>query len=198
MVEVRHVASRVGEHDLQVEVGMFVKFLKSCLFESKIRSNTGSETTKAQVDLLGRIVDSCKTYSKEVVGDEGEEEEDDETLEDALASSKFTEVSCTPIQLPEPIFNALRIIMMFFATLFRAYVQPYIQPELLNPFPPSSVDEALHGVRARVRLLEDISLKSVSERRKMDIVKEMKVIEKSLGRIERISKTTNTQLNESK
>ena len=32
VVEVRHVASRVGDNDLQIQIGMFVRFLKVCMF----------------------------------------------------------------------------------------------------------------------------------------------------------------------
>ena len=31
VVEVRHVASRVGDNDLQIQIGMFVRFLKVCM-----------------------------------------------------------------------------------------------------------------------------------------------------------------------
>lgn len=33
----RHVASRVGNEDLSIQIGMSVQFLKSCLFEKKIK-----------------------------------------------------------------------------------------------------------------------------------------------------------------
>ena len=37
VVEVRHVASRLGENDVSIQIGMFVRFVKSCLFENKIK-----------------------------------------------------------------------------------------------------------------------------------------------------------------
>ncbi|KAL7551969.1 hypothetical protein ACHAWF_015176, partial [Thalassiosira exigua] len=37
VVEVRHVASRVGNNDISIQLGMTVTFLKSCMFENKIR-----------------------------------------------------------------------------------------------------------------------------------------------------------------
>ena len=37
VVQVRHVASRVGNEDLSIQIGMSVQFLKSCLFEKKIK-----------------------------------------------------------------------------------------------------------------------------------------------------------------
>ena len=43
---------------------MQVQFLKSCMFEKKIRTNTGAETTKAQQTLLDRTVEGCKQYAK--------------------------------------------------------------------------------------------------------------------------------------
>ena len=197
VLEVRHVASRLGENDLQVEIGMFVRFLKSCMMEGKIRKNTGVETTKTQLDLLGRTVEGCKQYAKEVEGPE-EDDEEESTDDKALLAIKnnTTNISHGPIELPEPIIRALRMIMMVFVTLFRALVEPYIPPELLNPFPPSTVDEAMESVRARMDLLEEISLKSVTERRKTDIDKEVKVIKKSLSRIEQISKLPKSQTTE--
>ncbi|KAL7451375.1 hypothetical protein ACHAWC_003206 [Mediolabrus comicus] len=59
VVEVRHVASRVGENDILVEIGLFVRFLKSCMFEGKIRTNTTAETTKLQMDLLALTIEGC-------------------------------------------------------------------------------------------------------------------------------------------
>lgn len=44
MVEVRHVASRVGDNDLLIQIGMFVKFMKSCMFESKIKVSSTLKT----------------------------------------------------------------------------------------------------------------------------------------------------------
>ena len=42
VVEVRHVASRVGDNDLLIQIGMFVKFMKSCMFESKIKVSSNA------------------------------------------------------------------------------------------------------------------------------------------------------------
>ena len=197
VVEVRHVASRVGENDLQVEIGLFVKFLKSCMFESKIRSNTEAETTKAQVDLLGRIVQGCEPYAKKVVGvpeeETDEEEEDDaDALKETVALIKLTKGAGRPLELPDAIVNALRMVMMVFVMFFRAFIRPYIQPELLNPFPPSTLEEALQSVRVRLVLLEEISLKSVPEKQKTDVSKEVKEIKKSLSRIEEMSKMSSS------
>lgn len=64
VVEVRHVASCVGRNDLKIQIGMHVKFLKSCMFEKKIRTNTGAETTNAQLALLEMTLKGCAPYAK--------------------------------------------------------------------------------------------------------------------------------------
>mmetsp|Transcript_36945 Transcript_36945/g.64720 ORF Transcript_36945/g.64720 Transcript_36945/m.64720 type:complete len:293 (-) Transcript_36945:198-1076(-) len=186
VVEVRHVASRVGENDLSIQIGMHVKFLKSCMFEGKIRTNTGAETTKAQLALLEMILEGCAPRAKSSA-DESEDEDEGETLENSLIAGAPKTVARYPIELPDPVFKVLRFIMMSFVTLFRTCLWPYIQPELFNPFPPSSVEEALQSTRARMKLLEVISLKSASERRKNDISREIALIGKSIDRIEKMS-----------
>ena len=40
VVEVRHVASRVGDNDISIQIGMIVRFLKSCMLEKKIKVST--------------------------------------------------------------------------------------------------------------------------------------------------------------
>jgi len=193
VVEVRHVASRVGDSDLSIQIGMHVKFLKSCMFESKIRTNTGAETTKAQLTLLEMILGECAPFAKvEGSADETEDEDDGaEALENALAAGAPKSMAYTPLILPDSVIKVLRYIMMTIVTLFRNYLEPYIQPELFDPFPPSSVKEALQSARARVKFLEEVSLKSSSERRKKDISREIALIGKSFDRIEKMSVNSN-------
>lgn len=191
VVEVRHVASRVGDNDLSIQIGMFVKFLKSCMFENKIKTNSGAETTKAQLALLEMIIDGCAPYIKEAVDDNADESEEDEEeiqqKDGALTAGSPKTMARGPISLPDPIFKAIRFVMMACVAFFRACLWPYIQPELFDPIPPHSIEEALQSTRARMKLLKEISLKSVSERRRKDISREMLLIEKSLSRIEKMS-----------
>lgn len=182
-VEVRHVASRVGEHDLSVKIGLHVNFLKSCMLESKIKANTGAETTKAQLMLMEMIAGGCAPYAKEAEGPESDGEDEDETMETEVA---LAPASRGPIVLPDPVFKALRFILMSFVTIFRTYLQPYIQPELFDPIPPSSVEEALGSARERVKLLEEIGCKSIPESRRKDVAREIASIEKSINMIEKI------------
>lgn len=188
VVEVRHVASRVGENDLSIKIGMHVKFLKSCMFESKIKTNTGAETTKAQLALLDIVLEGCAPYAKTVEGspDESEDEDEDET-EGALITGAPTAVSRGPIELPEPIFKVLRLIVVAFVTIFHTCLRPYLPSELFDPPNPSTVEEALCSARARVKLLDSISLKSAPERRRKDVSREIALIGKSLDRIEKMS-----------
>lgn len=137
------------------------------------------------------VAEGCIPYAKEVEGYvEGSEDEED-NLETAEATGVSIVPHRGPLELPEPIFKALRFIMMTFFTIFCSFLSPYIQPELFDPFPPSTVEEAVQNARARMKLLEDISLKSVSERRRKDVTREMVLIEKSLSRIEKMSTKAN-------
>lgn len=184
VVEVRHVASRVGESDIIVEIGMSVRFLKSCLFEGKIKTNTGAETTKAQLELLRQTVEACKPFVKEAAP--GEDGEEDDEMDESVAAGDNV-VGRSPIILPEAVVAVVRMILMVLLTLFRTYVKPFIQPELLNPLPPSSVDEALQDVRTRLDLLENVTLKSVSGKSKQVISRELTSIKQALDRIEDVS-----------
>jgi hypothetical protein len=184
VVEVRHVASRVGESDIIVEIGMIVRFLKSCLFEGKIKTNTGAETTKAQLELLRQTVEACKPFVKEAAP--GEDGEEDDEMDESVAAGDNV-VGRSPIILPEAVVAVVRMILMVLLTLFRTYVKPFIQSELLNPLPPSSVDEALQDVRTRLDLLENVALKSVSGKSKQVISRELKSIKQALDRIEDVS-----------
>mmetsp|Transcript_2624 Transcript_2624/g.4016 ORF Transcript_2624/g.4016 Transcript_2624/m.4016 type:complete len:267 (+) Transcript_2624:95-895(+) len=192
VVEVRHVASRVGENELNIQIGMHVEFLKSCMFEKKIRTNTGAETTKAQLALLYMILKGLAPYVKATEGpaelSEDETEDEDEELENALTSDTPTTVARHPMKLPDPIINALRFVLAAFVSNFRTYLRPYAPPDLFDPFPPSSVEDALRSTRANTKLLEEISLKSVPERRRKDVSREMALIAKSIDRIEKMTK----------
>ncbi|KAL7461878.1 hypothetical protein ACHAXS_002285 [Conticribra weissflogii] len=207
VVEVRHVTSRINQRDIQIEIGMLVRFLKSCMFEGKIRNNTGAETTKAQLELLGRMVEGCQRYAvvmEEGDDDEVEEEEEhreeageEDSLENAMEAANDNnknetaskhQLIPTPIPLPEPIIHILRTILMLLFAAFRSYVRPYIQSELLDPFPPATVDEALESVEKRIELLEEIcDTADETKKRKKDVERELKVMRDAMGRIRNIS-----------
>jgi hypothetical protein len=61
----RWVATRVGERDLSIKVGMFVLFVKQVLVAGQIRAGTTKETTDAQLNLFIRMKKVCG--SEEVV-----------------------------------------------------------------------------------------------------------------------------------
>lgn len=143
--------------------------------------------------LLENILEECASYATKVEGseddddDDSEEDDEDDTKEEAVAVIAQTR---GPLQLPDPLFKMLRMLSVICITFFRSCLtalRRYVQPELFDPIPNTSVDEALVDTRTRVKLLEDISLKSVSERRKKDISREITLIEKSLTRIEKMS-----------
>ncbi|KAL7493919.1 hypothetical protein ACHAWT_002719 [Skeletonema menzelii] len=178
VVEVRHVASRVGENDILVEIGLHVRFLKSCLFESKIRTNTTAETTKLQMDLLALIVEGCKSYTKEIAGDEEDEEEEEVDVEE-----EFEETA----EESKDIICDLPFIRFFITLGAKIFLWPFIKLDLFDPFPPTTVDEALTNVRRRVGLLEKISCDGVTDEQKHRVAKELKAIQASLKNIEAIT-----------
>jgi len=51
-VEVRWSARRVGENDIAIDAGVFVRFTKSSMFASKIKSGTLKETSPIHLDLF--------------------------------------------------------------------------------------------------------------------------------------------------
>ena len=176
VVEVRHVASRVGENDVLVEMGLHVRFLKSCLFEKKIRTNTTAETTKLQMDLLSLIIEGCKPYAKEIEGDD-EEVYDEMEEEPEATAEESKDIIC---DLP-----FIRFIITLGAKIF---LWPFIKLDLFDPFPPATVDDAIMNVRRRVVLLEKISCDGVKDDEQMKkLAKEMKAIQLSLKNIEEIA-----------
>jgi hypothetical protein len=177
VVEVRHVASRVGENDILVEIGLFVRFLKSCMFEGKIRTNTTAETTKLQMDLLTLTIEGCKPYAKEVAENDEEEDEEEEEDEDESAEEESKDIICDL-----PLF---RFLIRLGAKIF---LWPFIKLDLFDPFPPVTMDEAVTNVRRRVVLLEKISKNdNVNDEQKDVLAKELKAIQASLKKIEAIT-----------
>ena len=177
VVEVRHVASRVGENDILVEIGLFVRFLKSCMFEGKIRTNTTAETTKLQMDLLALTIEGCKPYAKEVAEKDEEDDEEDDDEDDESAEEESKDIICDL-----PLF---RFLIRLGAKIF---LWPFIKLDLFDPFPPVTMDEAVTNVRRRVVLLEKISKNDdVNDEQKDVLAKELKTIQASLKKIEAIT-----------
>lgn len=65
-VQVRWVATRVGNRDLSIKVGLFVHFVKQVIVAGKIRVGTTEETTKTQLDLFQKMKKVCGS-SEDVV-----------------------------------------------------------------------------------------------------------------------------------
>jgi VAD1 Analog of StAR-related lipid transfer domain len=62
-VEIRWVATREGENDMLVDVGVEVDFKKSTFLKSKIRAGTIEETTSVHKDLFTAIQTACAAVS---------------------------------------------------------------------------------------------------------------------------------------
>jgi hypothetical protein len=193
VVEVRHVASRHGKSDLVLEVGMYVRFVKGCLFEGKIRNNTGNETSKAQCELLCRIVEGCREYAILVE----EDNEEDIDMEQEMESKSLSKNAIPEVNGRTPADNhqttelmeantALRTLLLVLAALFQKYVQPYV-PYKYKPIQPSTVNEVLQDVRERIVVLRDVSFKSVREEDREEVRNEILAIEESLCKIEQMN-----------
>jgi hypothetical protein len=188
IVEVRHVASRFGARDLIIEVGMHVRFVKGCLFEGKIRNNTGSETSKAQLELLRRIVEGCAEYAVDVK-DESDSEESEKAIysEDVVASPAHCEAA--PIsrsaELSEAKNSALKTLLLVLTALFQKYVQPYTSNKY-SEIQPTSVKKCLDDVRQRIVVLKDVCSVSVKEELREEALAEIDKIEESLKKIEQM------------
>ena len=191
VVEVRHVASRVGENDIEVEIGLYVRFIKSCLFEGKIRKNTTAETTKLQTDLLGLIAEGCKPYAKVIAG--GEEEEDEVEEQGVREAHYLDEEELDDAAESKDIICDIPLIRFIITLGAKIFLWPFIKLDLFDPFPPTTVDEALTNVRRRVALLEKISGNGMTEEQKDQVAKEMKAIQVSLKNIEAISSAASTE-----
>jgi len=181
VVEVRHIATRDGEYDLLVEVGMFVRFIKGCMFESKIRNNTGNETSKAQLELLRRVCEGCKEYAIKAQDEESEPLE--EELDVIISSRSDETTTCKRSAELTKATSALHAILLILAPLFQRYVQPYI-PYTFKPAQGSSFHEVMQDIRLRISVLKDISLKSVGKEDQEEVKSEILAIEKTLSKIE--------------
>eukprot|EP00984_Skeletonema_dohrnii_P000865 scaffold259_cov126-Skeletonema_dohrnii-CCMP3373.AAC.1 len=182
VVEVRHVASRAGENDILVEIGLFVRFLKSCMFESKIRTNTSAETTKLQMDLLDRVIKGCKSYAIEQTAGTDEGEEDDDS--DGMAETE----SAITVKRDSGVMHILTAAIQFILTpILSMLLMPLIRLKLFDPLPPpKTTREALDNVRRRTVQLKEVSLKNnVPAEQKISITKEIEAINAALKRIER-------------
>jgi hypothetical protein len=193
VVEVRHVASRYGARDLIIEVGMHVRFVKGCLFEGKIRNNTGKETSTAQLELLRRIVEGSTEYAVEVEGEsDSEEPEKPMYNEDIIPSPVNDKVNgeATTIsrsaELSEAKNSALKTLLLVLASLFQKYFQPYTSYKY-SEIQPTSVSECLDYVHQRIGVLKDVCLVSVHEELREEVLTEIAKIEESLKKIERMS-----------
>lgn len=102
-VVIRWVATRVGRKDLKVQVGLYVNFKKSTIFESKIRTGVMENTMPQMADLFTVFKRAC--YKQLGYFDQFEEEtereglikkesiEDSQNLEPAKAQNFGTSIT---------------------------------------------------------------------------------------------------------
>jgi hypothetical protein len=91
-VEVRWVARRIDQNDIQIDVGAFVNFKKSSMFTKQIRTGTMTETKPLHLHLFEHVKKACAADSPAGEEDTEEEEEVDESLD-----TKETEEATNPL-----------------------------------------------------------------------------------------------------
>ena len=144
--------------------------------------------------LLEMVSEECASYSNAMLND-GSDDEDDESEVDEEENNPKKEESIAAATIPTMLRQTAQFVLMIFVTILRtclSVLRPYI-PDSLVLVPPSSVEEAASLTRVSMKLLEELSSESVPERRKKDVAREIGIIEKSIGRIEKMSKKSKTQ-----
>jgi len=127
------------------------------------------------------IIQECTKYAT-IVG-ESDESNDNDEVEEKIQKVERSAVQIRHhhIQLPNVIVVAIVTVLRAFLTILR----PFVRAESLEPlFQSSSIEDAVQSTRNRIKELEEISLKSVAERRRKDISREIASMEKSVSRIE--------------
>ena len=144
--------------------------------------------------LLEMVSEECASYSNAMQVD-GSDDEDDESDVEEEENSPKREEALAAATVPTLLRQTAQFVLMIFGTIIRtclSVLRPYI-PESLVIVPPSSVEEAASLTRVSVKLLEELSCESVPERRKKDVSREIGIIEKSIGRIEKMSTKSKIQ-----
>jgi len=90
-VEVRWVARRIDQNDIQIDVGAFVNFKKSSMFTKQIRTGTMTETKPLHLHLFEHVKKACAADSPA-----GEEDTEEEEVDESL-DTKETEEATNPL-----------------------------------------------------------------------------------------------------
>ena len=76
-VQVRWVATRKGEEDVSIQVGLFVDFKKATVLKSQIRNGCLSETKNVHNRLFEAVAVACAVPAGELLERKDEEVKDD-------------------------------------------------------------------------------------------------------------------------
>lgn len=96
-VEVRWVARRIGNRDIVIDAGVFVRFMKSNMFANKIKNGALSETKPIHLDLFDVIKEAISSVKSDANGGiEVDSEEPDEELTSDTESINHEERKTTP------------------------------------------------------------------------------------------------------
>ena len=143
--------------------------------------------------LLDMVSEECASYSNAMLIDGSDDEDDESEVEEEENNLKKEALAAATV--PTMLRQTAQFVLMIFVAIIRtclSVLRPYI-PDSLVLVPPSSVEEAASLTRVSMKLLEELSSESVPERRKKDVAREIGIIEKSIGRIEKMSKKSKTQ-----
>jgi len=114
-VEVRWAARRVGTNDVAIDAGVFVNFIKSSMFASKIKSGTLIETKPIHLDLFEEIktvlisddnnTELAGEAEEEVESEQSPEVEEEEIVQavQTQSNSPRNQLSTMFMSLPKPV-----------------------------------------------------------------------------------------------
>ena len=145
--------------------------------------------------LLEMVSEECASYSNAMLND-GSDDEDDESEVEEEENNLKKEESFAAATVPNMLRQIAQFVLMIFVAIIctcLSILRTYIPESSLVIVLPSSVEEAASLTRVSMKLLEELSCGSVPERRKKDVAREIGIIEKSIGRIEKMSKKSKTQ-----
>lgn len=150
-IQIRGVATRVGNNDIAIDFGVFVVFQKQVLIAGKIREISIDETAKTMLDLFGRMKNAC-----------GAEEAQREAMEEEDIEAESTPDTCDFLFKQSP-----RLFSFCFPFLFREKVfkddidqvsyeiQEKLRVVLALPAGDSDVDYEQRFVHSEFAVIQD-------------------------------------------
>ena len=111
-VQVRWVATRKGEEDVSIQVGLFVDFKKATVLKSQIRNGCLSETKNVHNRLFEAVAVACAVPAGELL------ERKDEEVKDDISGKLMSLLSTIPLGKEIFIYAVFYSLMMLSSFLF--------------------------------------------------------------------------------